>query len=82
MKTLFLILLTLIIVKDETTIFEFNSAATSGKWYTVNDDVMGGISKSNMELNDDGTATFLGQVSLENNGGFVQVALPLAGKKV
>lgn len=73
MKTIFLILLTLVMVKDETILFDFNSTATSGSWYTVNDDVMGGISKSNMKLNDDGTATFLGQVSLENNGGFASI---------
>ena len=54
-------------------LFDFNSADTSGRWYTVNDDVMGGISKSNVRLNEDGTATFWGQVSLENNGGFASI---------
>jgi hypothetical protein len=60
-------------VKDETILFDFNSTATSGSWYAVNDDVMGGISKSNMKLNDNGTATFRGLVSLENNGGFASI---------
>ena len=60
-------------VNGETILFDFNSSETSGRWYTVNDDVMGGISKSNMVLNDDGTATFRGQVSLENNGGFASI---------
>lgn len=73
MKTIFIILLTLVMVKGETILFDFNSTTTSVSWYTVNDDVMGGISKSNMKLNDDGTATFRGQVSLENNGGFASI---------
>ena len=60
-------------VDSETILFDFNSADTSGRWYTVNDDVMGGISKSNVRLNEDGTATFWGQVSLENNGGFASI---------
>lgn len=73
MKTIFLILITLVMAKDETILFDFNSTATSGSWFTVNDDVMGGISKSIIKLNDDGTATFQGQVSLENNGGFASI---------
>lgn len=60
-------------VEGEIILFDFNSSETSGRWYTVNDDVMGGISKSNVRLNDDGTATFRGQVSLENNGGFASI---------
>ena len=60
-------------VDSESILFDFNSADTSGRWYTVNDDVMGGISKSNVRLNEDGTATFWGQVSLENNGGFASI---------
>ncbi len=63
----------LIISKGETTLFDFNSPETSGQWNTVNDGVMGGLSQSVMTLNPDGTATFRGEVSLENNGGFASV---------
>jgi hypothetical protein len=34
---------------------------------------MGGISKSEMVFNPDGTATFRGHVSTENNEGFASV---------
>ena len=73
MKTIIIILFSLLIVNGETILFDFNSSETSGRWFTVNDDVMGGISNSNMMLNDNGTATFRGQVSLENNGGFASI---------
>ena len=43
------------------------------KWQIVNDDVMGGLSESSLQINYDGNAVFLGRVSLENNGGFASV---------
>jgi monofunctional biosynthetic peptidoglycan transglycosylase len=43
------------------------------RWTIVNDGVMGGISSSDMELTEEGTALFSGSVSLENNGGFASV---------
>jgi hypothetical protein len=57
----------------EKIIFDFTSTQTSGKWSTINDVVMGGISNSNFKINSDSTATFSGNVSLENNGGFASV---------
>ena len=39
-------------------------------WSIVNDDVMGGISKSNLSMNDKNNLIFSGYLSLENNGGF------------
>ena len=42
-------------------------------WRIVNDGVMGGLSSSDMELTEDGTALFTGFVSLDNNGGFASV---------
>jgi monofunctional biosynthetic peptidoglycan transglycosylase len=73
MKTLVLIIMGLTLIKGDDILFDFSSPEKSGKWYTINDDVMGGISKSNMILNEDGTATFKGNVSLENNGGFASI---------
>ena len=39
-------------------------------WRIVNDNVMGGVSKSSLRFNYDKTALFKGDVSLDNNGGF------------
>ncbi|SMO39917.1 Complex I intermediate-associated protein 30 (CIA30) [Saccharicrinis carchari] len=68
----------LMIPKGETTLFDFNSPETSGQWNIVNDGVMGGISQSNITLNADGIATFSGEVSLENKGGFASVRTALS----
>jgi monofunctional biosynthetic peptidoglycan transglycosylase len=43
------------------------------QWQIVNDDVMGGVSRSRVELNTNGVAIFQGDVSLANNGGFASV---------
>lgn len=77
MKLILLTLIGLAPIMGEYTLFDFNSADNSGQWYIVNDVVMGGLSKSNMVLNNDGTATFKGDVSLENNGGFASVRAPI-----
>ena len=42
---------------------------TSAEWQIVNDGVMGGLSKSTMQVRE-GKGIFTGTVSLENNGGF------------
>lgn len=39
-------------------------------WAIVNDDVMGGVSTSNLSLNDQKNLIFNGNLSLANNGGF------------
>jgi monofunctional biosynthetic peptidoglycan transglycosylase len=41
-------------------------------WRSIDDVVMGGVSRSDMVVKD-GIATFRGEVSLENNGGFASV---------
>ena len=53
-------------------ITDFNNLAAH-KWQIVNDDVMGGISQSQLQIQENGNAVFLGTVSLENNGGFASV---------
>ncbi|MEM8953501.1 MAG: CIA30 family protein [Verrucomicrobiota bacterium] len=52
--------------------FEPDEPKTFG-WQIVNDGVMGGLSKGNIEMTDDGTMRFFGDLSLENNGGFSTV---------
>ena len=47
--------------------------AASAHWQVINDDVMGGISTSQMRVSTNGTLVFEGRVSLENNGGFASV---------
>ncbi len=42
-------------------------------WYTVDDDVMGGVSSSTVEFVDPSLLSFTGDMSLENNGGFASV---------
>ena len=47
------------------------------KWNIVNDDVMGGISKSYLSLNEENNLIFSGNVSLKNNGGFASTRMGL-----
>lgn len=42
-------------------------------WFSLNDDVMGGVSRSEIVATNNGTAVFRGVVSFENNGGFATV---------
>lgn len=56
----------------EIPIIDFSNT-TAASWQIVNDTVMGGVSRSNLELKDEGFALFSGTVSLENNGGFASV---------
>lgn len=54
-------------------IFDFNSKSDLRKWKIVNDDVMGGRSKSTIDIDSYGNAVFSGKVSTENYGGFASV---------
>ena len=51
-------------------LIDFKNTDERGNWQIINDDVMGGVSQSEIIFNDTGTATFQGRISLENNGGF------------
>lgn len=42
-------------------------------WFPLNDDVMGGVSRSEIVATTSGTAVFRGVISFENNGGFATV---------
>ncbi len=54
------------------TLFDFSTATNNAAWQIINDDVMGGISRSSFRLTN-GVAVFQGEVSLQNNGGFASV---------
>ncbi len=53
-----------------TTLFDFQAATNSPAWEVVNDEVMGGVSASQFQVQTNGGAVFSGTVRLENNGGF------------
>ena len=54
----------------ERILIDFKNTDERENWRIINDDVMGGVSQSEIIFNDTGTATFQGRISLENNGGF------------
>ena len=51
-----------------TEIFAFSEREPD--WYTIDDNVMGGVSSSTVEITETGLLSFSGNMSLENNGGF------------
>ena len=51
-------------------------------WSIVNDDVMGGISKSFLSINENQNLIFKGYLSLENNGGFASSRLNISKEKL
>ena len=54
-------------------LYDFREPRTSGSWMIVNDEVMGGVSKSQLSRSSDGTLLFQGNVSLDLGGGFASV---------
>jgi monofunctional biosynthetic peptidoglycan transglycosylase len=56
----------------EVMLIDFSNTSAAG-WQILNDSVMGGISRSTLQMHEDGYALFTGTVSLENNGGFASV---------
>lgn len=51
----------------------FTFAAGEPAWFTVDDDVMGGVSSSTVNFDEPGVMHFSGNMSLDNNGGFSSV---------
>lgn len=75
----FLVLMMGIVLMNRTekaVLFNFEDPQTFGAWWIVNDGVMGGLSQSDMDVQN-GAATFKGTVSLENYGGFASVRAPI-----
>ncbi len=58
---------------DDKVLFDFTTEDKMGRWMIVNDDVMGGLSESELFLTDQGTVIFQGVLSLENYGGFASI---------
>lgn len=49
---------------------DFSDFNQPSRWYVVDDGVMGGRSRGDFSISQDGIGIFKGTVSLENNGGF------------
>jgi len=58
------------------TLIDFDDAADVTLWRSVDDVVMGGVSRSALRQARPGVASFSGNVSLENFGGFASVRTP------
>jgi len=69
MINLYLICL-LSMIQSTKMLYEFSADSDPKSWTVVNDGVMGGLSKGNLSISDEGHGIFQGFVSLENNGGF------------
>lgn len=64
-------------------IFDFNEGCDLQQWRVVDDGVMGGRSKGNIIVTDEGHGKYYGKISLDNNGGFSSIRYrfaPLAVK--
>ncbi|BBM81998.1 CIA30 family protein [Candidatus Uabimicrobium amorphum] len=69
---LFLIMIWTIMAQE--TIFSFTEK--NNGWYSVNDNVMGGISQGGAKMTAEQTMMFSGELSLKNNGGFSSIRSP------
>ena len=56
-------------------VWECGACGQARPWQLVSDVVMGGISKGQLDHDDTGIAVFHGDLSLENDGGFVTASL-------
>ena len=54
-------------------IVNFGDPINFGEWMVVNDNVMGGVSRSKVNINPEGYMVFKGNVSLDYGGGFASV---------
>lgn len=76
-----LILTLIILMQDSSTmqkmIYDFSKEIKPTGWLIINDGVMGGLSRGNITMDEEGNGVFWGHVSLENNGGFSLARLTL-----
>ena len=61
------------ILISQNIILNFTNEKNLKNWIIVNDDVMGGISTSNLFINKDGNGVFEGRISTSYNGGFASI---------
>lgn len=77
---IFFFLNTTLMQGQEIDIINIEKQIGNNNWSIVNDNVMGGISESNLSINDKNNLIFNGSVSLENNGGFASSRFTLNKK--
>jgi len=61
------------IIFSQNVIFSFSNEVSLKEWMIVNDNVMGGVSKSNLRINKNGNGVFFGNISTAYNGGFTSI---------
>lgn len=64
---------------SDSMIVDFEDSGEAGRWYTVDDVVMGGVSRGAFAVARGGIGVFSGELSLENNGGFSSVRRDIDG---
>jgi NADH dehydrogenase [ubiquinone] 1 alpha subcomplex assembly factor 1 len=62
------------------TLDDFKKTQAAGSWMSVNDGVMGGLSRGGPQVSKEHKLVFKGEISLENNGGFSSIRT--RGKKL
>lgn len=82
MKLTFMLLVFPLLFLEEMVLFDFQKDKNLSAWVVVDDAVMGGRSKGNLEIHKDGYAVYSGNVSLENNGGFSSLRYQFEQKNV
>ena len=80
MKKFFIFILSLLILNpknlmSQNVVYDFDNQSDLSNWIILNDDVMGGISSSEMSIDKNGNGVFEGRISTANNGGFSSVRL-------
>jgi monofunctional biosynthetic peptidoglycan transglycosylase len=68
-------------MSEHENLIDFSEADTS-KWYVINDGVMGGVSRSDIQRTAEETGVFAGVMSLESNGGFASVRADLGRRNL
>lgn len=58
-------------------VFRFDDPRAAASWASVDDRVMGGVSRSHMRHDPDGHAVFEGRLSLDQGGGFASLRAPV-----
>ena len=61
------------IIVSQNVVFTFSNEVPLKEWVIVNDDVMGGISQSNLVINNEYNGVFFGNISTAYNGGFASI---------
>jgi NADH dehydrogenase [ubiquinone] 1 alpha subcomplex assembly factor 1 len=66
-------------ITTDQTLVDLKTPDVNQQWQVVNDGVMGGVSKGQFRLAEDGTLVFSGTLSLKNNGGFASIRCSTIG---